>query len=221
MEPWLRKYNIDDGAVEVALACTDRVQSQIMSDGGLGTRSPSAMLMSRVRKYGGYVTLPSTEVAVSKGMVAPGKCSPGKGSEVAVSKGMVAQGKCSPGKGDDFDGKGSPGKGFKGECVAGNYGTAVPDQGLVFSASSQTTTATPPEPELAHTSQEIDDLLSGSYYEPLTDLWDGCNLRDVCRGTNVLCKGFKCGRNGGRSTAVEWFNGRVAEWRSKTSVTIS
>ena len=65
---------------------------------------------------------------------------------------------------------------------------------------------------MAHSADEVETWLDGSYFKPLDDLWEG-DWRKLQKNSNVLWKGMKKSRTGrASSTNYEWFNGVFHGW---------
>ena len=52
----------------------------------------------------------------------------------------------------------------------------------------------------------------GYYSRPETPFWNGKDINEVVKGTHCLWKGVATGKQGGRSTTVEYFHGTCQGW---------
>jgi hypothetical protein len=62
-------------------------------------------------------------------------------------------------------------------------------------------------PPVRQTNEQVETLLSGSYYTPMPLVWQGPDISSLKYEDNVLWAGVKSGKNGGQSTVKEYFHG--------------
>jgi hypothetical protein len=211
---WLVKYGVDAGAAKLFLSMDNADQETIRRKGGLGYKNASATLVGRIRRLRGWIDIPDvqpTPPVPASSTKASGSATPqdpppmeNPASKKAPRPIETSFKQC---KGA---GKGSLGYPIISAGVSDWSGDTIHAK---VSDVKKAKACFYPEAPFAHTSEEVEDMLSGSYFKlPKREFWSSGDLYDVVKGSDVLWKSPMKGKRGAESTKTEVFHGICEGW---------